>query len=115
MSYRMNQKIVSEKAIEDVLGYIDLNDYEGLSTKKEVIQSMLESVEHKGNKGNLQLLTHALVEGGCFRVSNYEILEFLDTLELNDITMKRAKENPMGIYADVLWHAIKRYLRSESE
>lgn len=111
MSNSVNVKSVSEKAIKDTLQFIHVEEYDGLSTEKEVIEQMLESVNF-GNFGqSLQTKVHALVYGGCFRIYNDDILQFLETLDLNENTMKRVKDEPMEVYANVLWHAIKRYIK----
>jgi len=112
MGNSINDKVVAEKAIKDILNYIDLAEYEEGATYKSVIKEMLEAVEEPRNRNNLQKQVHSLVDGGCFRISNYDILEFLNTLDLNENNMKIAEDDPLKVYSNVVWHAIKRYIKS---
>lgn len=111
MSYPINSVYVSEIAIKHVLESFEIEDYEGLSTNKEVLENMLKSVEEPRNIGNLQRQVQALVYGGSFLIYTDDILKFLNTLDLNEATLKRVEKNPMETYANILWHAIKRYLK----
>lgn len=105
-----NQLAVSKKAFEEIESYIDNESYNGLSTK-DILKRELHAVEYHGNQNNLQKQVKDLVYGGYFRVYNHDIMEFLETLNLNDYTMKRANEEPMEVYSEVMYHAIKRLVQ----
>lgn len=108
--FTTNQLAVSEKAFEEIENHIEHLDYNGLSTKN-ILKTELKNLEHIGNKGNLQNQVKDLVYGGYFRVYNHDIIEFLETLNLNDYTMKRANQEPMEVYSEVMYHAIKRVIK----
>lgn len=108
--YTTNQLAVSEKAFEEIEYYIDNESYNGLSTKDILIKE-LKNVEYPRTKNNLQAQVKDLVYGGFFAIPNYEIMEFLETLNLNGYTMERANEEPMEVYSEAMYHAIKRLVQ----
>lgn len=106
----INSKQVKEMVLADTLEFIEPEDY-NVSTKKEVLQKMIESVTYDGNKFSLHRQVHDLVFGGVFRIYSHDIIEFMETLNLKESTMKKVEKEPMLLYSDAVYHAIKGYLK----
>lgn len=105
-----NEIVVMDKVIADIESFIDVEDYGGNLSVKEIILLELENAKAPTD-ATLWSKTDRLVEGGFFRIYNHDIVDLLLTLNLNDNLMKQAEQDPFKVYKAVMYHAIKRLIR----